>query len=84
MQELDIAANIQDDIRQYILSVADNKTRQNDIKEFLETLKPELQKRVNLYIFFVAINKNDLINDMFKIDGVLDFLEGYNYKKREF
>lgn len=84
MLNLSIPDGIQEIIRGHLLSVADNKTRQNEIKEFLGTLKPRLQERVCLYIFFVAINKNDLMSKMIKDPEFIDHLKGINFKRREF
>jgi len=55
MRNLAIPDNIQENIREYLMSVNDNKTQQNEMIEFFNTLKPKLREKVCLYIFFVAI-----------------------------
>ena len=55
MRNLAIPDNIQENIREYLMSVNDNKTQQNEMIEFFNTLKPKLKEKVCLYIFFVAI-----------------------------
>lgn len=52
MIALNIPFEISDDIRSYLLGSHDNKQEQKEVKEFFDTMKPTLKKKVNMYIFF--------------------------------
>jgi cell fate (sporulation/competence/biofilm development) regulator YmcA (YheA/YmcA/DUF963 family) len=56
MHSLEIPDRIQDDIREYLMSVNEYKTQQNEMQEFMGSISPSLKKKVEKYIFFVAIN----------------------------
>ena len=56
MHSLAIPDRIQDDIREYLMSVNEYKTQQNEMQEFMKSISPSLKKKVEKYIFFVAIN----------------------------
>lgn len=56
MHSLEIPDKIQDDIREYLMSVNEYKTQQNEMKDFLNSISPSLKSNVSRYIFFVAIN----------------------------
>ena len=53
-------------IREYLMSVNEYKTQQNEMKEFMDSISPSLKSNVNKYIFFVAINQNSLLSKILK------------------
>ena len=83
MRNLSIPDNIQENIREYLMTVNDNKTQQNEMIEFLQTLKPRLKEKVCMYIFFVAITQNSLLKKLIETEKVTDYLKKYRFKQRE-
>ena len=61
MHSLEIPDTIQDDIREYLMSVNESKTQQQEMKDFMDSVSPAIRIKVNKYIFFVAINQNPLL-----------------------
>ena len=66
MHSLEIPEKIQDDIREYLMSVNEYKTQQNEMKDFMDSIQPSLKANVCKYIFFVAINQNSLLIKILK------------------
>jgi hypothetical protein len=66
MHSLEIPEKIQDDIREYLMSVNEYKTQQNEMKDFMESISPSLKANVCKYIFFVAVNQNTLLQKILK------------------
>lgn len=64
MHSLEIPNKIQDDIREYLMSVNEYKTQQSEMKDFMDSISPSLKKSVCLYIFFVAVNQNQLLQNL--------------------
>lgn len=66
MHSLEIPEKIQDDIREYLMSVNEYKTQQNEMTNFMQSISPSLKADVCKYIFFVAITQNPLLNKILK------------------
>lgn len=66
MHSLEIPEKIQDDIREYLMSVNEYKTQQNEMKDFMSSISPSLKAKVQKYIFFVAITQNPLLIKIIK------------------
>jgi CRP-like cAMP-binding protein len=81
MHSLEIPDRIQDDIREYLMSVNEYKTQQNEMQEFMKSISPSLKKKVEKYIFFVAINQNALLVKLLKNQKNLDAINKMKYKK---
>ena len=58
MHSLEIPEKIQDDIREYLMSVNEYKTQQSEMKDFMYSIQPSLKANVCRYIFFVSVNQN--------------------------
>ena len=56
MHSLEIPDKIQDDIREYLMSVNEYKTQQNEMKDFLNSISPSLKANVSRYIFLIKLN----------------------------
>ena len=74
MHSLEIPDKIQDDIREYLMSVNEYKTQQNEMKDFLASISPSLKANVSKYIFFVAINQNTLLYKMMRSDAYITII----------
>jgi len=66
MHSLEIPEKIQDDIREYLMSVNEYKTQQQEMKDFMESISPSLKANVCKYIFFVAVTQNSLFTKLLK------------------
>jgi hypothetical protein len=80
MHSLDIPEKIQDDIREYLMSVNEYKTQQNEMKDFMDSISPSLKSNVNKYIFFVAINQNSLLTKILKNPEYIKAIGQIKYK----
>ena len=83
MHSLEIPDKIQDDIREYLMSVNEYKTQQNEMKDFLASISPSLKANVSRYIFFVAINQNTLLYKMMKNESYCTIIANTKFKKNE-
>ena len=83
MHSLEIPDPIQDEIREYLMSVNEYKTQQNEMKDFMSSISPSLKKSVSKYIFFVSINQNPLLHKIMKNEEYIKLLENYKFKKNE-
>lgn len=80
MHSLDIPEKIQDDIREYLMSVNEYKSQQNEMKDFMDSISPSLKSNVNKYIFFVAINQNSLLTKILKNPEYIKAISQNKYK----
>jgi hypothetical protein len=83
MHSLEIPDKIQDDIREYLMSVNEYKTQQSEMKDFMESISPSLESSVCKYIFFVAVNQNQLLHKLMRQKDNLDFIGKMKYKKNK-
>ena len=83
MHSLEIPEKIQDDIREYLMSVNEYKTQQNEMKDFMESISPSLKGNVCKYIFFVAVNQNQLLVKMMKNQTYITLIKNMKFKKNE-
>ena len=83
MHSLEIPEKIQDDIREYLMSVNEYKTQQNEMKDFMESISPSLKANVCKYIFFVAVNQNNLLNKILKNEEYVKLISEMRFKKNK-
>lgn len=83
MHSLEIPDRIQDSIREYLMSVNEYKTQQNEMKDFLGSISPSLKAKVSRYIFFVAINQNTLLYKIMKNENYINIINSTKFKRNE-
>ena len=83
MHSLEIPDKIQDDIREYLMSVNEYKTQQNEMKDFMDSISPSLKANVCKYIFFVAVNQNSLLAKILRKNEYIKLISEIKYKKNK-
>ena len=80
MHSLEIPENIQEDIRQYLASINENKKSQEEMKDFMDNISPSLQKSVTKYIFFNCMHLNQFFKGIMRFKNYIDLLNSMNFK----
>ena len=83
MHSLEIPEKIQDDIREYLMSVNEYKTQQQEMKDFMDSISPSLKANVCKYIFFVAVTQNTLFTKLLKDQDFVRKLDQVQTRKKK-
>jgi len=83
IHSLEIPEQIQDDIREYLMSVNEYKTQQNEMDHFMKSISPSLKMNVCKYIFFVALTHNSLCKKILKNKTYIDILRKHKFKRNK-